>query len=88
MPKKKDEKDLTWEDIGKAIGKKVEKFDFERCPSWKKNFTLKYKEHGGGFGRLLFAVGLIYFLKFKGLLTGVPTWVIVLMAVGFTLMRI
>jgi len=87
MPKKKQEKDMSWEEIGKAIGKKMEKFNFEDVP-WKRNFTFKYKEHGGGFGRLIFAIGLLYFLKFKGLLAGVPTWVILLMVIGFTLMRL
>ncbi len=88
MPKKKEGKDLSWEEIGKAIGKKMEGFNFEECTPWRKNLTFKYKEHGGGFGRLIFAITVIYFLKFKGVLVGIPTWVIVLMVVGFALMRL
>jgi hypothetical protein len=74
-------------EIGKAIGQKIESIDFEECKGWKKNFVFAQKEHGGGFGRLLFAVGVLYFLYLKGFLVGIPTWVLVLIALGFTLMR-
>lgn len=86
MPKKKD--DLSWEDIGKAVGKKIEDYKMDDCKGWKKNFVFKYQDHGGGFGRLLFAIGILYVLNLKGLLVGIPSWTLVLLVIGFALMRL
>lgn len=41
----------------------------------------------GFFGRVLFIVGLYIALNTLGLLHGIATWVIVMIGIGFVLMR-
>lgn len=77
---KKRKKEPSWDKIGKSIGKKMEKADWSGCANW-------HKECGGGFGRLLFALGLLFALSAVGVLEGVPVWTQILMVIGFTLMK-
>ena len=87
MPSKKENKDLTWEDIGKAIGQKIEKFKPDECKSWKRHFTFHHKDHGGGFGRLVFGAGVVYAMHLAGMLNGIPAWLLVVIVLGFAMMR-
>lgn len=65
---KKKEKETTWDEIGKAIGKKIEKASKEGkfdCKSWGKHdfkCTVKEKIHCNETG------GCVYFLGFIGAL--------------------
>jgi len=88
-------KNPTWDEIGDAIGKKIEtSFDNidKKCseddcgnPWWKK---CTCQHEGGGFGRLLFIIALLYILSFKGMLTGIPSWNLVLLVLGFWWMKL
>ncbi|MFC1697089.1 hypothetical protein ACFL1H_02050 [Nanoarchaeota archaeon] len=85
--KKAKKKTESWDSIGKKIGKKMEAH-FKGCsPMDKNNWCLSKNENGGGFGRLLFALGVIFALNSVGLLAGVPWWALTLIALGFTLMK-
>lgn len=79
-------KDLSWEEIGQAIGKKIE----EGKGEWPhhRHWEFKYKHYGGGFGRLVFAVGVLFALSYAGLLVNIPSWVLVIIIIGFALMRL
>jgi hypothetical protein len=80
----------SWENLGKNIGKKIEE-EFKKAPkskNWCGSWDFKHKEHCGGFGRLIFSLGLVFGLNYAGLLEGFPTWTIVLMVIGFVFMRL
>lgn len=81
--------DVGWDKIGEMIGKKMEKGfkGDECCKGWGK--WAKYGNNGdsGFFGRVLFIVGLYLALSALGLLHGIATWVLVLIGIGFALMR-
>jgi hypothetical protein len=80
---------LSWDEIGKMIGKKVEhEFKKEEISPWRKHWVVYKEQAGGGLGRLIFAIGVLYSMCYAGWLTGIPTWAIVLMAIGFTFMRL
>ena len=87
MPRRK-KQEPTWEDIGKSIGKKMEKLKFDECGPWKNRLNVRFEEHGGGFGRFVFAAGIAYLLHLKGMLVGIPTWLIVLLVIGFAMMNL
>jgi len=81
-------KDLSWDDIGEAIGKKIEHVQKQEKGPWSKNWYWNYRhESGGGFGRFLFIVGVLIALSTMGLLTTVPFWTQVLIVIGFTAMK-
>ena len=75
-------KQPSWNQIGKQVGQKIDKTNWQQCApkQW-------HKECGGGFGRLLFAIGLVFALSATGRLEAVPTWTVVLMVIGFTLLK-
>ncbi|MBW2970857.1 hypothetical protein KY320_01720 [Candidatus Woesearchaeota archaeon] len=81
-------KELTWDEIGEAIGKKMEQGfkDKDVCGPWNKPW-MQYKEHGGGFGRLLFIIGTVLLFNHWGVLAGVPWWVLVMIVIGFAAMK-
>jgi len=78
----------SWEQIGRMIGKKVEReFKDKRHFFWKK-WTF-HEEHGKGFlGRLLFIIGVLIALNTLGLINGVPIGIQILIGAGFALMRL
>lgn len=81
-------KEPTWDEIGEAIGKKMEKGikENEACCAWDKPWG-KAKEHGGCFGRFLFALGVLLLFNFWGVFAGVPWWIRAMLVVGFSAMR-
>ena len=80
MPKKMDD----WEDIGRAIGKKIEQ---EKGTMWQKPWFM-HREDGSGFvGRLLFVIGLVWILNTRGYMLGISGWAIALIIIGFALMK-
>ena len=84
MPKKKEQ---TWDEIGQAIGKKIEKeFKSKEYKPWHKPWMV-YKEEGGGFGRLLFIIGVMLLLNHLGVLISIPWWISALVIIGFACMR-
>jgi len=87
MAKTSKKRELSWDQIGKAIGHKIDKSKWEECGAQKKPW-MYHKDHCGGFGRLLFALGLLFSLKALGLLEGIPTWSLVLMVIGFMMMKL
>ena len=80
----------TWDDIGKAVGRKFEKyekdFDSEKCDSW---FKWKWHTHGhgGGCGRLLFIIGVLLAMNALGMLAGIPWYATLLIILGFWWMK-
>ena len=80
--------DNSWEDIGRIIGQKVgsgvQSGEFK---SWTKQKFVFKEEHGGGFGRLLFAIGIIVLLTSMGVIPTMAWWMYVLIIGGFALMR-
>ncbi|MBR9682706.1 MAG: hypothetical protein GOV02_03445 [Candidatus Aenigmarchaeota archaeon] len=89
MPKKK--KDMSWDQIGKAVGKKMEKYSKENDKdgnNWCKSFSVDHQVNGGGFGRLLFISSILYAMNLTGMLEGIPLWTLVLIAIGFAMMRL
>ncbi len=81
MPSKKES--TNWEHIGKMVGKKIE----TECQGGHfKCWGFHHHDHGF-FGRALFIAGMLLLLNAWGLLQGVNTWILVLIAVGFALMR-
>lgn len=90
MVKKKKVSEPSWDKIGAMIGKKMEKGfkGGECCGPWWKWADRGYSNRDNGFvGRVLFIVGLYIALNTLGLLHGIATWVIVMMGIGFALMR-
>ena len=91
MPaKKKDKsrnsKEPTWDEIGRAIGTKMEKYKMEECSHWKKAWVFRESE-GGGFGRFVFITGLLYALNLLGSLPNLPFWIWAWIVVGFTALK-
>lgn len=78
---KSSKKTQSWEDIGKMIGKKIEK---EGKP---RPWVFHAHSDKGFFGRVLFAIMLVWALNIIGVFSAVPTWMQVLMVVGFAFMR-
>ena len=84
--KAKKKRDPSWDQIGKSVGKKIEKASNEGkfdCKSW----DMKTHCNGGGFGRLLFIIGAIWILNTLGHLDGVSNWAIALIIIGFAFMK-
>ena len=85
---KEKKKTPSWDEIGKTIGKKIEeKFKDKDFPPWKKPWLFCHPREGGGFGRLVFIIGLLFALNYAGMLTNIPSWTLVLIVIGFALMR-
>ena len=82
MPRKK-KKEMSWDELGEAFGKKMEK-EFKGCEPKPWYF---HKERGGGFGRFLFIVGVLYAMHLMGFLVSIPLWVLAIIVIGFSLMR-
>jgi hypothetical protein len=85
MPAKRRKKEPSWDEIGEAIGKKMEK-EFKGC-DWKNKPWMFHRERGGGFGRFLFIIGVLYAMHLMGMLTMIPLWVLAIVVIGFSLMR-
>jgi len=97
--KAKRKEDMSWDDIGEVIGKKVgchmekfgdkmdEKFGKDECCGWKPPWA-GHKHDGGGCGRFVFIIALLYILSLKGLLVGIPWWALALLVIGFSGMRL
>jgi hypothetical protein len=65
----KRKKELSWDEIGKAIGQKIEKNKWEDCEPVHK--WTKHKEHSGGFAYLLGFLGaLVYYITTATSITG------------------
>ena len=78
----------TWDEIGKAVGSKFEKYEQDECfPMKKKSFWFHHHEHGGGFGRLLFIIGVLLAMNALGMLAGIPWYATLLILVGFWWMK-
>ncbi len=86
MPTKRRKKDPTWDEIGEAIGKKMEK-GFKSCDRKKKPWMFYQQRDGGGFGRFIFIIGLLYAMHLMGMLVMVPLWVLIIIVIGFSLMK-
>jgi len=80
MPKKKEP---SWDQIGKTIGKKMNK-EIQKDNTWK---CWTHRSNGGGFGRFIFVIGILYALNLLGYLEGIPLWLLVIIVIGFTSMR-
>jgi hypothetical protein len=70
-------KEMSWDEIGESI-----------VGFWNKRWVA-YKEEGGGFGRFLFILGVLFLLDFLGTieLSVIPWWILVLIILGFAGMR-
>ena len=94
MPaKKKTSKEPSWDKIGDMIGQKIGgEFNGKSCCSpwdkgWKDHLTVKLQE-SGGFGRLIFAIGMLLALNRMDIWVGMPWWLTGLVIVGFWWMRL
>ena len=85
MPRKRRKKDPSWDEIGEAIGRKMEK-EFKNC-DWEKKPWMFRQQEGGGFGRFLFIIGVLYAMYLMGMLVVIPWWVLLIIVIGFSLMR-
>ena len=92
MPKKKVSSkriEKTWDQIGADIGTKVEKYEqygkWKNCGWWS---GCGCSQHGGGFGRLLFILGIVFAMNEVGMLAGIPWWTTALVVLGFWWMRL
>ena len=87
---KSKKKEPSWDQIGEMIGKKMEKtFKKEKCgPPWQKHWMFYQHREGGGFGRLIFIIGVLFAMDSLGMLANVPVWTLVLIALGFAMMRL
>jgi len=56
----KRKKEQSWDEIGKAIGKKIDSVNWEECAPWKKNKKVQNIHNS--------SMGAIYFLGFIGAL--------------------
>lgn len=89
MAKRAGKSEMGWDEIGKMIGKKMEKEmkGKECCGGWH-HHMFRHHDHGGGFfGRALFIIGVMIALNGLGYLHGIATWVLVLIGIGFALMK-
>ena len=86
-PKKKEP---SWDQIGQLIGKKMEKeFKKEKYDKpWQKHWMFHRRSEGGGFGRLIFIIGVLFAMDSLGMLLNVPIWALVLIVLGFAMMRL
>jgi len=85
MPSKRRKKrDPSWDEIGEMIGKKMEK-EFGN-KKWCYPRIFEQKHHGGGFGRFLFIIGILYAMHLMGMLIVIPLWVLAVIVIGFSLM--
>jgi hypothetical protein len=82
MRKASKKKDDSWDKIGSTIGRKLEK-EF-KGKKWK---FCHHEHEGGGFGRFLFILAVLFILNAQGYLVGVSSWMLVLLVLGFTLMK-
>jgi hypothetical protein len=88
MAKKSVKAGPGWDEIGKMVGKKMEKGfkDKDCCNSWH-GWMRHHDNNGGGFcGRALFAIGMYFALNSFGLLAGIPVWALWMIGIGFALM--
>jgi len=84
MAKKKTrKKEPSWTEIGKMAGKKIEK---TKPKPWERAFCI-HKDEGGGFGRLVFIIAVLYAMNTMQMLPGVSIWTQVAIVIGFALMR-
>jgi hypothetical protein len=84
--KSKLSKEPTWDEIGRAVGRKIEKYKMEECSPWRRAWFFRERE-GGGFGRFVFITGLLYALNLLGSLPDLPLWVWIWVVIGFTAMK-
>jgi len=88
MPRKK-KAEPGWDEIGKMVGKKMEKgFKGDECcgKPWMMWGANREINGGGFFGRALFVIGVLLALNALGLLHGVANWMLWLIGIGFALM--
>jgi hypothetical protein len=79
--------EFSWEDIGKAIGQKIEKgFKGGKCKAWHKSISFETQKNAGFVGRFLFSMGVWAALSIAGVWT-FPWWVSFLCIAGFSFMR-
>ncbi len=78
-------KEASWDEIGKMIKNKIEKESNSECNAWSKSWV--HKSEGGGFGRLIFIIGVLFAFSYLGMLEGIPSWVLILIVLGFIGMR-
>ena len=79
-----------WDKLGKMIGTKIGK-EVEKAEPCEKSWMFKSHnrcDEGGGFGRLLFIMALLFILNTKGYLVGISTWMLVLLVIGFAMMKL
>jgi hypothetical protein len=89
MPRKAG-KEQGWDEIGKMIGKKMEKGmkEGECCGRPWHHYMFKHHDHDGGFfGRALFVTGIMAAMNALGYLHGIAAWILVVIWVGFALMK-
>jgi len=79
-------KDPSWDQIGKQIGKKIEKTKWEKLTG--RSACSTEPKCTGGFGRVLFIIALLAILNAKGFLAGISIWWLILLAIGFGLMKL
>ena len=79
---------MSWDQIGRAIGKKIEKESRKDESTWAKSWSFHHHETGGGFGRFLFICGVLYAMSLLGMLEGIPLWTLAVIVIGFTAMRL
>jgi len=82
----KKKKDMNWDDIGKAIGTKIDKSDIAEYSTWKKPIMI-HKDSDGFFGRLLFIIGVLVVLNQMNIIPDLAWWVYFLLIAGFSLMK-
>ena len=83
MAKKKTrKKEPSWEEIGKLAGRKIEK---TKPKPWEKAWCST--NNGGGFGRLIFIIAVLYAMNTMQMLPGVSIWTQVAIVIGFSLMK-
>lgn len=90
---------MSWDEIGSVIGEKIgegvetafDRFDEEdRKEKAKHWFFRRYTcdhGHGGGAGRFIFIVSILYAMHLTGALPHLPLWLFAIIVIGFTLMR-
>ena len=84
--KNKKTEDASWDRIGELIGASFEK-DLSP-PDPKVNYwSWCHTSKGGGFGRFLFIIGVLLALSTLGKLDGISTWILLLIVIGFTMMK-
>jgi len=86
MARKK--KDMSWNQIGKEIGKKIEKESKKDQSVWNKSLCFHGETNGGGFGRFIFICSTLYAMHLMGMIEVLPLWLLALIVIGFTAMRI